>query len=187
MALKRKKEQYPTKRYINLYYKPDRTTKPATISLYVLFAIVVLLALSKVFFYDVMVSIHDKEQEYAKLQQQLAGYEEQLESYPEVWLQYNLYSKTEEEEALVDRMDILDLIDGAMRTTAQVESISVSGEQVMVQMSGVTLGQIAETVKALEQSPIVAGTSVSTAFTTQDKGDKVNASILIELQTEGGN
>lgn len=36
----------PTKRTMNLYFKPDRTTRPATVALYVLFVLVVLLGLS---------------------------------------------------------------------------------------------------------------------------------------------
>lgn len=38
---------YPAKRSMNLFYKPDRTTKPATIALYVLFVLVCLLGLGK--------------------------------------------------------------------------------------------------------------------------------------------
>ena len=47
----------PTKGTMNLYYKPDRTTKPATIALYVLFALTVLLGLSKVLVYDLWVQV----------------------------------------------------------------------------------------------------------------------------------
>ena len=32
-----KKSAYPTKTSMNLFYKPDRTTKPATVALYTLF------------------------------------------------------------------------------------------------------------------------------------------------------
>lgn len=186
MVLKQKKEQYPEKRYMNLYYKPDRTTKPATIALYTLFVLVLLLALSKVLLYDIAVNLHDKEQEYFTIQKRLENYEEQLKGYPEIQLTYTLYSKTEEEMAQVERMDILDLIDETIRTVGQVESISIAEEQVMVQVSGVTLSQTAEMVQELEKSSIVVGTTVNTAFTTEDNKDEVNANILIELQTEGG-
>ena len=37
--MSRKKDEYPVKQTLNLYYKPDRTTKPATIALYVLFVL----------------------------------------------------------------------------------------------------------------------------------------------------
>ncbi|WP_304737756.1 hypothetical protein, partial [Dubosiella newyorkensis] len=50
---------YPEKRTMNLFYKPDRTTKPATIALYLLFAFTVLLGLSKVLVYDLWVETQD--------------------------------------------------------------------------------------------------------------------------------
>ena len=47
----------PTKRTMNLYFKPDRTTRPATVALYVLFVLVVLLGLSKVLVYDLWMEV----------------------------------------------------------------------------------------------------------------------------------
>ena len=50
--MSRKRASYPTKRTMNLFYKPDRTTKPATIALYILFGLVCILGLSKFLVYD---------------------------------------------------------------------------------------------------------------------------------------
>ena len=50
-----KKPVYPTKRSMNLYFKEDRTTAPATAALYVLFAAAVLLGLGKIMVYDFMI------------------------------------------------------------------------------------------------------------------------------------
>ena len=43
---KGKKETYPTKKRMNLYFKVDRTTAPATAALYISFVVVVLVAFS---------------------------------------------------------------------------------------------------------------------------------------------
>jgi hypothetical protein len=186
IARKPKQERYPTKRTLNLYYKPDRTTKPATIMLYVLFFVVLLIGLSKFLVYDLTASVADKEQEYQSLQQQLTEYESQLADYERIQLQYILYSATDEEASQVDRMSILALIDAAVRTTAAVDSVTITGDQAQVQISGITLRQAAEIVQALEASPIVAKTTINTASTTQEQGDTVKASILLDLQKEGG-
>ena len=53
--MSKRKAAYPAKRSMNLFYKPDRTTKPATIALYVLFVLVCLLGLGKFLVYDVWV------------------------------------------------------------------------------------------------------------------------------------
>ena len=48
----KKRRAYPSKRTMNLYYREDRTARPATVLLYVLFLLVVLGALGKVLIFD---------------------------------------------------------------------------------------------------------------------------------------
>lgn len=185
-ALNKKKKNYPSKRHMNLYYKPDRTTVPATVALYVLFVLVVLLGLSKVLVYDLWVKVEEKQEEYELGLRRLEACMEELSDYDEVLMKYNLYSATDEEDALVDRMEILDMIDSALKNIGEVKSISVSDKQVLLQFSGVTLKQTAEVVKRLEAFPIVASTVVDTASTTEEGSDLVEARVLINLQKEEG-
>ena len=67
------KTTVPTKGTMNLYYKPDRTTKPATIALYVLFALTVLLGLSKVLVYDLWIQVEETRAALAVSESRLAG------------------------------------------------------------------------------------------------------------------
>ena len=99
-------------------------------------------------------------------------------------MDYQRYSATEEEAANIDRMEVLSLLDTAVGSTAEIGNISISGSTAQVQFSSVTLAHVAEIVKRLEDSPIVAGTVVNTASTTGDSRDLVSASILIQLQKE---
>ena len=164
------KTTVPTKGTMNLYYKPDRTTKPATIALYVLFALTVLLGLSKVLVYDLWI--------------QVAGVMAELSDYDQVEERYFRYAATEEEQALVDRMDVLFLLDSAIGTGTQMNSITITGDEVQVRFSGVTLAQTARIVSTLESSPLVAGTTVTTASTTQEEGALVLATVHVKLQKE---
>ena len=50
----KKKDAYPTKTTINFYIKEDKTTGVSTVLLYVIFAIVVLVALGKVLVFDLV-------------------------------------------------------------------------------------------------------------------------------------
>ena len=63
-----------------------------------------------------------------------------------------------------------------------------SAGTVQVQFSGVTLAQTAQIVHVLEASPIVAGTTVNTASTTQEgavpAGASVQVDVLIDLRKE---
>jgi len=110
--MNRKKGAYPTKRTMNLFYKPDRTTKPATVALYVLFALTCVLGLGKVTVYDLWAETRGAEQTAAGEQTRLEGIMAELADYSEVQERYSLYSATEEERAAIDRMEVLELLDG---------------------------------------------------------------------------
>jgi len=187
-----RKGRHYQKRTMNLYYKPDRTTKPATIALYVLFVLVCLLGLGKFLVFDLWMETTQAQRALAATQEQLSDIMAELVDYNEVRERYERYSATEEERALIDRMDVLALLDDAVGATAKLESISISGATAQIQFSGVTLAQTAQIVNALEASPIVAGTVVNTASTSDDQegaepdGDSapVRAYILIQLQKE---
>ena len=194
----KRKEAYPTKTSMNLFYKPDRTTKPSTIALYVLFALVLLLGLSKWLVYDVWMEKQEAEQSLAAAQAELNGVMLQLADYKEVQERYFRYSATDEERDLVDRMEVLAMLDSAAGN-AEINSISISGDHVQIQISNVTLAQVAEIVNRLEMSPMVADTVVQTASTsgnsqigtnwwgesyTTDSWERVQANITIQLQKE---
>lgn len=181
--MSRKRDIYPTKRTMNLFYKPDRTTRPATIALYVLFALTCLLGLSKVLVYDLWAEARQARLSLESAQTQLAGILTELTDYSQVQEDYSRYSATEEERELIDRMEVLSLLDSAAEG-AELNAVAINGNQVQVQLSGVTLAQTAGIVNRLEASPLVAGTWVNTAATTQDAGALVQSSILIQLQKE---
>ena len=187
--MSKRKAAYPAKRSMNLFYKPDRTTKPATVALYVFFVLVCLLGLSKFLVYDVWMETVQALQALAAAEQQRNSLLLELKDYNEVRERYSRYSATEEERALIDRMEVLALLDEAVGSTADMDTMSINGSTVQLQFSGVTLAQTAQIVRALEESPIVAFTTVNTAATTTqsevaDISAPVQAAMLIQLQKE---
>lgn len=183
--MKLKPASYPVKRTMNLYYKPDRTAKPATIALYVLFVLVVLLGLSKVLVYDMIVQVREARSVLTEVERQVDSVTASLSNFAEVQEEYRRYTPTEEEAETVDRMDILTLLDSAVGSLAAMDAVSVAGDMVQVQFSQVTLAQTAEIVARLESSPIVERTTVNTASTTGEAQDLVSASIRIQLKKGG--
>ncbi len=181
--MSRKRASYPTKRTMNLFYKPDRTTKPATIALYILFGLVCILGLSKFLVYDLWMEAQQAQQTLDAAQAQLAGVTAELTDFQEVQEKYSRYSATEEERENIPRMEVLAMVDSAVGD-ARMNAVSIQGSTVQVEFSGVTLAQTAEIVRRMEESPIVAGTVVNTAATTQETGTLVQASVLIQLQKE---
>ena len=191
---KEKKIVLPDKRTMNPYYKPDRTTKPATIALYVLFALSLLLAAAKFGVYDLLMKVQDKRDELARVQAEEQQYAMQLTDYNDMVHQYHLYSATDEELATTDRLEIMQMLDDIVRSRAEVNSFSIAGASVSFQMSGVTLGETAEIIRDIRSSPLVSFATVNTASTasganvdaTEDPNMPVTASVAITLAKESG-
>lgn len=181
---KEKSAVYPSKKSMNLYYKIDTTTVPATVSLYVLFVLVLLLAAAKFMIYDYVQEASVLQQQADKINSQISNYTQKLSEYAEIEKEYNLYSATEEEEANVSRIQILDLIDNSIRSVANVDSITIQDSSVLVTFSGITLKQSADIVTKLEQSPIVSKIDVDTAKSSNDNEDIVDANIYIQISQE---
>ena len=186
-----KKTDCLDKRSMNLFYKPDRTTRPATIFMYALFAFVCLLGLGKILVYDVWAETNSARKNLAEMEAWRNEVMLQLTDYREVKERYNRYAATEEERALIDRMEILALLEEKVGATAVMNSIVITGDTVQLQFSGVTLSEVARIVRKLEADPIVKSTVVSTAATTQEGVDSaddssglVRANMQILLQKE---
>lgn len=182
--VKRKKTVYPTKRSMNLYFKVDRTTAPATAALYILFVLAILLALSKVIVYDPWVEKSQLEQEALALEQETTARMEQLQSYDEVLEAYLRSIPTQEELALVDRMEILDLIDSTVRSAATVTDVSITEDKVLLAFSDVTLKEAAALVSQLEQSPLVSSVQVDTAVSEKEDGNRAEVHVYFEVTQE---
>ena len=179
----KKKAAYPTKTSMNLYYKPDRTTKPSTTALYILFAVAVILGLSKLLVYDLWMENQRAQRELMVAQNELQTAMIEVADFDEVHQRYIRYSATDEELTLVDRIDVLNMLESATGD-ADMTSISISGDKVQIQLINVSLSQTADIVRRLEESPIVASTVVNTASSTDNARDMSQTSIVIQLQKE---
>lgn len=184
--MKKKDKQMPVKRTMNLYFKADRTTKPATVALYVIFVAVVLAGLSKVLIYDLWLKVEDARVALAAVQYQLNNAMAELTDYDEVKQEYQRYSATDEERAQVDRTEIVRLIDENIASVAKVHTYTVSGMQINVAIDNVTLSEVAEIVRLLEASPIVVSTVVNTAATTENTAAENILTETADMAPEAG-
>ena len=180
---KGKQEVYPTKRTMNLYFRHDRTSAPATAALYILFALAVLLVLGKVAIYDPWAETTALEEQAAALEAQNAAQIEQLKDYNQVLQDYLRVLPTQQEQGLVDRLEILNLIDRVVRPAAQITKLSIEEDKVLLTFSGVTLSRAAELVTQLEQADFVATTSVDTATSGQEEGNQATVTVFFTVTT----
>lgn len=182
--VKGKKETYPTKKRMNLYFKVDRTTAPATAALYISFVVVVLVALSKVMILDPWLEVRGLEEQARQLEEENAALLLQLKDFSKVQEEYLRIAPTEEEQAQGDILVVLQLIDGVIRPSARVKQVSVSENKVLLTFSGVTLGESAQLVSLLEQSPLVTGASVDTAVSREEDQGLSEVHVYFEINVE---
>lgn len=169
--IKKNKNKIPSKKVLNLYYKEDKTTRPSTIALYVLFILVVMLAVGKVAVYDKMVELEEVKTELAGRQTHLDEQNAYLADYKDVSSQYSRYSFSylKSEEKVIDRMEILDMLEDTVFADSQIESVMITENVVSLSFSGLNLEETALLAKKIEGYEIVDNVAVSTASLNSNK------------------
>lgn len=164
-AKKKKKDVYPSKKVMNLYFKEDKTSRTSTMFLYGLFGVVLILAVLKFGVIDMMTDLNAAKEAYEDKQKDLSKYEKELENYQSVVSQHNRYSNSylKENEIFCDRMDILSMLEETVFAKGKVSNVSISDNTVSVNFTGLDLEQTASLTKTIEEYPIVTDVTVNTA------------------------
>ena len=86
-------------------------------------------------------------------------------------MEYRTYSMewatdgSEDNGTLVDRQKALDLLEQEMLSRGRLVSLQVSGNKMVVSMSGMSLDQISRMFDVIQQSPIVTNVEPNLAYT----------------------
>ena len=184
MEIGKRKDVYPSKKVLNLYYKEDKTTRPSTIALYVLFFAVVVLALAKILVFDLAVQLADLRAEVEEKQTYYDNQIEILKDYRDISSQYSRYSFSylHEDEILCDRMEVLAMLEATVYKKSEVQSVSITEDVVSVNFTGPDLEETAALVKQIENYELVASVEVSTATLS----DTHTTRMVITLVNEAG-
>lgn len=179
----KKKDNYPTKTTINLYFKEDKSAGISTFTLYVIFIIVILMALSKMFVFDVISDLNKAEEQYEKYQVTLESYLSGLENYKEVNAEYNKfsYSYLSDQEKIQDRMDVLAMLEATIFANSNVQSVSISDDVISVSLTDIDLEDTSVLAKNIEGYDIVDNVTVNTA----SYGGTYTTRMVITLVSEG--
>lgn len=194
-VIKKNKSKIPSKKVMNLYYKEDKTTRPSTIALYVLFILVIMLAVGKVAVYDLVIKFEDEKAKLVENQALLAVQTEYLADYKEVSSKYSRYSYSylTAEERLCDRIVILDMLEETVFAETTIDSVVISDDVVSLSFKGLNLEDTAKLAAKLEKYEIVESVAVNTS-SLNDSGQEVgNDAIatrmvitLVSEETEAG-
>ena len=179
MTLKRsKKPVYPTKTTINLAVDDKGENKLARNLVLFAVALVLIALFAKFAVVDVMAASG----KVAAAQSQLSALEAANADYDELQERYAAFtvnSLSDVEKALADRGAILDLLQGTVANMAELQSVNVTGNTVMLQFANTSLQDVSRVVASLEGSDLVANVSMSTAKT--DRNDEVVSTITVTL------
>ena len=108
---------------------------------------------------------------YDRVHTQYVSAQEALADYDRVLLEYRTYSMewatdgSEDNGTLVDRQKALDLLEQEMLSRGRLVSLQVSGNKMVVSMSGMSLDQISRMFDVIQQSPIVSNVELNLAST----------------------
>ena len=109
--------------------------------------------------------------ELAAQQEKLAAVNAQLATFEDMTMEYGRYSygwMTEGEIGLVNRIEILDLIEKKIAPYATVENININNNVLTMNLHGITLEQTSKMVRRLEATDMVQQARVYSASASDD-------------------
>lgn len=188
------KAGYPNKQYINIL---DGMKSDENRTLEILIFIIFLIALAAFTKFGVIDKISEAsaaEAAYNEVQRQITELKEQNADYDKVKKDYSHYGLgylDDTEILLVDREDVLDLLDKYVLKNADIKTLAVTDNTVTLTVEKTRLNAISSIVKELEADPDVAFVTVNVAGTDREvnagSGNKqVTATMYIELVPNGG-
>ena len=126
--------------------------------------------------------------EVSAKQSQLAAINVKLSGYDELEQLYGRYSygwMTEAESGLVDRMEVITILEKIIDKSAVIEDFAINYNILNVNISGLSLDQTSTLVKELEADPQVTSASVYTAKSEDaDLNAEVAMTIILEKEVE---
>lgn len=75
---------------------------------------------------------------------------------------------TEEEASLVERGDVLTILERKLIASSDVKDFTINNNVITANITGVTLDQAREIVKVLEEDPLVSSATIYSAKTEED-------------------
>ena len=164
----KRRRQMPVKRTINLATQGEKKMNVGLAIPSVVLIIVIAAVFSKFLVLDRFAEVTAAQRVVYDLQTRLdQGYAElaDFDDLSELYAHYTYSGFTAEELNRTDRVDVLNLIRNMVLPYAEVNSWSVTGNQLTINMTGESLQQINLIVQQLEQQDLVDFCTVNTANT----------------------
>ena len=163
---------------------------PVKVGVIALAIILVTLLFTKFAILDPLQQKTDALAELSAKQDQMAVINAKLVGWDELQALYGRYSygwMTENETNLVERMDIVRLLETKILPRARIEDFTISGNVLTVNLEGITLKQTSSLVTTLEADPLVTSATVYKASNDDAEIKEVNMVVILAKEvTENG-
>ena len=172
------RRQMPTKRVINLATVGEKKTHFGLALPGIILILIAAVAFSKFLVIDRYNEVNAARSQVSELQTKLnEGYAElaDFDDLAELYAHYTYSGFTSEELNRTDRTEVLNLIRNMILPYAEVNSWSVTGNQLTIEMVGDTLQQLNLIVQQLEQQDLVDFCTMYTANTDDNTRRNNNA------------
>ena len=177
-ARRMRRGQMPVKRSINFAAQAEKQLHIAFAIPAIIMILIAAAAFSKFLVVDRLNEVSAAQAEVARIQAKLdAGYEELsgFDDLSELYAHYTYSGFTNEELGRTDRVDVLNLIRNKVIPWSVVSSWTLSGNQLIINMSAESLQQINLIVQQLESDDLVNFCTVNTANTDDNTRGKTQA------------
>lgn len=175
-----KKNAVASKKTMNLAFHESSVNPKKLIPLIVVLVVAILL-FAKFGILDQLDKKLDAINEVSQKQANLATVNARLANYDEVAYQYGRYSygwMTETESSLLDRMDILEILETIVCESAILEDFAVNNNILNANISGLSLDDTSALVKQLEADPRVQDVFV---YTAKSEDAELNAQVAMTV------
>ena len=163
---------------------------PVKVGVIALAIILVTLLFTKFAILDPLQQKTDALAELSAKQDQMAVINAKLAGWDELQALYGRYSygwMTENETNLVERMDIVRLLETKILPRARIEDFTISGNVLTVNLEGITLKQTSSLVTTLEADPLVTSATVYKASNDDAEIKEVHMVVILAKEvTENG-
>ena len=180
-----KGSQYPSKTSINLVVTDDSTQFTPRTAVMLVLVLLFAAVFCKFAVIDVMGAASQAESRVSAAQAQLSTLQAANADYNEVQAEYDkigVSGLSEDERALADRGDVIELIENTASQLGSLQAVRVSGNTMELQFSDRTLHDVSRLMQVLESKDIVAVVSGSMAK-TDEKTDVVSV-VTVTLQPQ---
>ncbi len=180
-----KNRKYPSKTTLNLLVRKRTKNWAAKLVLFVILALLVLAFAAKFGVYDFLIKKQEAQQEVDALNGTLAITSAGMDDYDQVMEELNRLSSdylNAEELQLVNRMELLNVLDRCIGSYGVISSVGVSGNTASISCTIPDLSMISRMISTLTREPLVQEVTVSSASGGDNTQEDSNLSVSVTIK-----